>query len=84
MPAETRAENYRKLFEYVTKYGATFGGTSFVKEMLKIPTSSKRLVLGDVHARKRVREISCGREGDCRNRGGRRKPVARRKGEGRE
>ncbi|KAF8273293.1 hypothetical protein EI94DRAFT_1795362 [Lactarius quietus] len=51
MPAETRAENYRKLFEYVTKYGATFGGTSFVKEMLKIPTSSKRLVLGDVHAR---------------------------------
>jgi|SRR6266702_2445871 len=47
MPAEARAENHRKLFKYVTKYSAAFWGTSFVKEMLKIPASSEGLVLGD-------------------------------------
>lgn len=47
MPAEARAENHRKLFKYVTKYSAAFWGTSFVKEMLRIPASSEGLVLGD-------------------------------------
>ncbi|KAF8273298.1 alpha-trehalose-phosphate synthase TPS1 subunit [Lactarius quietus] len=47
MPAETRAENHRKLFKYVTKYSAAFWGTSVMKEMLKIPASSEGLVLGD-------------------------------------
>ncbi|KAI9461571.1 glycosyltransferase family 20 protein [Lactarius psammicola] len=47
MPAEARAEAHRKLFKYVTKYSAAFWGTSFVKEMLKIPASSEGLVLGD-------------------------------------
>ena len=47
MPAESRAENHRKLFKYVTKYSAAFWGTSFVKEMLKITPSSEGLVLGD-------------------------------------
>ncbi|KAA1467596.1 alpha-trehalose-phosphate synthase TPS1 subunit [Dentipellis sp. KUC8613] len=36
MDAETRAENHRKLFKYVTKYSAAFWGTSFVREILKI------------------------------------------------
>ncbi|TFY80539.1 hypothetical protein EWM64_g3477 [Hericium alpestre] len=36
MDAETRAENHRKLFKYVTKYSAAFWGTSFVREMLRV------------------------------------------------
>ncbi|KAI0084050.1 glycosyltransferase family 20 protein [Irpex rosettiformis] len=37
MSPETRAENHKKLFKYVTKYSAAFWGTSFVREMTKIP-----------------------------------------------
>ncbi|ETW83122.1 glycosyltransferase family 20 protein [Heterobasidion irregulare TC 32-1] len=33
---ETRADNHRKLFKYVTKYSAAFWGTSFVREMAKL------------------------------------------------
>ncbi|KAI0779115.1 glycosyltransferase family 20 protein [Irpex lacteus] len=37
MSPETRADNHKKLFKYVTKYSAAFWGTSFVREMTKIP-----------------------------------------------
>lgn len=37
MEPEVRAENHRKLYKYVEKYSAAFWGTSFVKEMTKIP-----------------------------------------------
>ncbi|KAL5486141.1 TPS1 [Sanghuangporus weigelae] len=36
MDAETRAENQRKLFKYISKYSASFWGSSFVGEMTKI------------------------------------------------
>jgi len=38
MDADTRAENQRKLFKYVTKYSAAYWGNSFVREMTKIQT----------------------------------------------
>src|ERR1700733_539414 len=36
MPADTRAENHRKLFKYVTKYSSAFWGSSFIKEMSRL------------------------------------------------
>jgi len=36
MEPETRKENHRKLFKYVTKYSSSFWGTSFVNEMGRI------------------------------------------------
>ena len=37
MDASNRAENHRKLFKYVNKYSSAFWGSSFIKEMSKIP-----------------------------------------------
>ncbi|KAI0058672.1 alpha-trehalose-phosphate synthase TPS1 subunit [Artomyces pyxidatus] len=39
MDADTRAENHRKLYKYVTKYSAAFWGTSFVREMQRLEQS---------------------------------------------
>jgi len=36
MEPETRKENHRKLFKYVTKYSSSFWGTSFINEMARI------------------------------------------------
>ncbi|CAE7184659.1 unnamed protein product [Rhizoctonia solani] len=39
MSPETRAENHKKLFKYVTKYSAAYWGTSFVGEMSRLRPS---------------------------------------------
>ncbi|KAJ1307548.1 hypothetical protein OPQ81_001645 [Rhizoctonia solani] len=39
MSPETRAENHKKLFKYVTKYSAAYWGTSFVREMSRLKPS---------------------------------------------
>jgi trehalose 6-phosphate synthase len=36
MDADTRKENHRKLFKYVSKYSAAYWGTSFVTELVRI------------------------------------------------
>ncbi|CAE6381892.1 unnamed protein product [Rhizoctonia solani] len=39
MSPETRAENQKKLFKYVTKYSSAYWGTSFVREMSRLRPS---------------------------------------------
>jgi len=45
MDADTRKENHRKLFKYVTKYSSSFWGTSFVNEMGRISSESSSTVV---------------------------------------
>jgi len=41
MDDETRANNHAKLFKYIEKYSSAYWGTSFVKELSKIPLGHK-------------------------------------------
>jgi len=43
-PPETRKENQRKLFKYISKYSSAYWGTSFVKEMSKIQLNTDGVV----------------------------------------
>jgi len=43
-PPETRKENQRKLFKYISKYSSAYWGTSFVKELSKIKLSADGVV----------------------------------------
>ncbi|EJD06928.1 TPS1 protein [Fomitiporia mediterranea MF3/22] len=49
MDAETRAENQRKLFKYISKYSSSFWGSSFVGEMTKISAGDSGKLSAPAH-----------------------------------